>query len=138
MMGGERLTKEELGQVNILNKEIEMWQRELDKIKNKSPIKCQIITDMPRGGGDGDKTADAAIEIATIENIISGKLADIQFQRKKIIEYICSVEDSLLRQILTYKHINGLTWEEIAFNLGYENSTVRKKYYEWFNENIEA
>lgn len=116
------MTKTELKQIFYLNKEIEMWQKELDKIQCKSLVKCQIITDMPRGGGTGDKTADIAIEVACIEKIISGKLLDIQYQRKKIINYINSIDDSLLRQVMFFRNVSCMQWTQIANELGGGNT----------------
>lgn len=127
------MTKEELKQIFYLNKELEMWQKELDKIQCKSLVKCQIITDMPRGGGTGDKTADIAIEVACIEKIISGKLLDIQYQRKKIINYIDSIDDSLIRQIVFLRNVSCVSWNQVASEIGGDNSedSVKKMYYRY-------
>lgn len=125
------MTKTELKQIFYLNKEIEMWQKELDKIQCKSLVKCQIITDMPRGGGTSDKTADIAIEVACIEKIISGKLLDIQYQRKKIINYINEIDDSLLRQVMFLRNVSCMQWNQVANEIGGDNSddSVKKMYY---------
>ena len=71
---GERVTKEELKQIYYINKEIKMWQKELDRLECKSLVKGQEITDMPFGSGTSDKVADLAIEKADIRLIIEGKL----------------------------------------------------------------
>jgi hypothetical protein len=131
------MTKTELKQIFYLNKEIEMWQKELDKIQCKSLIKCQIITDMPRGGGTGDKTADIAIEVACIEKIISGKLLDIQFQRRKIINYINSIDDSFIRQIVFFRNVSCMGWNQVAREMGegYTENSIRMMYNRIFKSN---
>lgn len=116
------MTKEELKQIYYINKEIKMWQAELDRIQCKSLIKGQEITDMPRGGGTSDTVANIATEIADIRTIINGKLVEIQVQRKRVIEYIDGIEDSLTRQILFYRHVSCMEWGQVARNIGGDNT----------------
>ena len=128
---GERLTREELKQIYYINNEIKMWQKELDRLECKSLVKGQEITDMPRGSGTSDKVADLAIEKADIKLIIEGKLKEIQLQRKRIIEYIDSIDDSLLRQIMFFRNISCMTWKQIASELGgYNSEECIKKIYQ--------
>ena len=37
-------------------------------------------------------------------------------------EYIQSIDDSLIRQIITLRHIDGLTWEQVAARIGGNNT----------------
>lgn len=37
-------------------------------------------------------------------------------------EYIESIEDSLIRQIIALRYINGLTWEQVAASIGGNNT----------------
>lgn len=126
---GEKLTKEELKEIYYLNKEVKMWQRELEKLQCKSLIKGQEITGLPFGsGGNKDKVGDMATDIADIEAIIRGKLAEIQVQRKKIIEYIDGIDDSLLRQIVFLRNVSCMTWRQVARELGNTESCVKQMY----------
>lgn len=129
------MTREELKQIYYINKEIKMWQNELDRLECKSLVKGQEITDMPLGSGTSDKVADLAIEKADIEAIIKGKLAEIQIQRKRIIEYIDSIDDSLLRQIMFYRNVSCMTWNQVACEIGGRNTgeSVRKLYDRYFD-----
>ncbi len=125
------MTKEELKQIYYLNKEIKMWQRELDRLQCQSLVKSPQITGMPFGGGISDKVANIAIEIAEIEAIIKGKLAEIQLQRKKIIEYINSIDDSIARQVIFLRCVSNLSFYDIAKEIGdgYTYDAVRQIYY---------
>ena len=127
---GERVTKEELKQIYYINKEIKMWQKELDRLECKSLVKGQEITDMPFGSGTSDKVADLAIEKADIRLIIEGKLKEIQLQRKRIIEYIDSIDDSLLRQIMFFRNVSCMSWNQVANEIGGNNTenSVRMMY----------
>lgn len=113
-----------------------MWEKERDKKQVKSVIGSQIITGMPFGSGKSDKVADVAVDIADTDLIIRGKLAEIQQQRKKIIEYIDSIDDSLMRQIIFYRHVSCMTWQEVADSIGGKNTenSVKKAYSRFMKE----
>ena len=113
-----RVTREELKEIYSINQEIKMWQKELNKLQCKSLVGSQEITGMPFGSCTSDKVANTATEIVEIETIIKGKLAEIQIQRKKILEYISNVEDSLLRQIMFLFNISCMSWPQVASEIG--------------------
>ena len=127
------MTKNELRQIYNLNQEVRMLQRELDKLRCKSLVKSPTVDNMPRGGkkyGIDDYAAD----IADYEAAIRGLLAQAQIQRKKIIEYIESIDDSLMRQIIFYRHISCMTWNEVASAIGGGNTegSVKMQYNRFF------
>ena len=132
--GGERVTKEELKQIYYINKEIIMWKKELERLECKSLVKGQELSDMPRGSGISDKTADMAIEKAEIKIIINGKLAEIQVQRKRIMNYINSIDDSLLRQIMFLRNVSCMSWNQIANELGSNENCVKQIYSRHFRK----
>ena len=116
------MTKEELKQINYINKEILMWQKELDRLQCKSLVKGQEITDMPFGSGTSDKVADLAIEIVDTKAVIKGMLAEIQIQRRKIIDYIEGIDDSLLRQVMFLRNVSCMSWGRVANEIGGSNT----------------
>lgn len=128
------MTKEELKQIYYLNKEIKMWQRELERIRCKSLVKGQEITGMPFVSGTSDKVGDMAVEKAEIETVIKGLLAKIQLQRKCILEYIESIDDPEMRQILYLRSVSCMNWYQIAKELGegYSADAVKQRYYRHF------
>lgn len=123
------ITKEELEKIYYINKEIIMWQRELDKLKCASLVKSPIISDMPRGGQPVGME-DYAINLAECEAMIAGLLARVQEQRKRIMEFINSMDDSLMKQIIFYRHISCMTWNEVARSIGGGNTedSIKKVY----------
>ena len=116
------MTKEELKQIYYINKEILMWQKELDRLQCKSLVKGQEITDMPFGSGTSDKVADLAIEIVDTKAVIKGMLAEIQIQRRKIIDYIEGIDDSLLRQVMFLRNVSCMSWGRVANEIGGSNT----------------
>ncbi len=124
------MTKAELGQIYYLLKELKMWEKELDRLQCQSLVKGQTLTGMPHVSGLSDKTADMAIRKTDIELVITGKLTEIQLQRDKIINYINGIEDSIIRQIVFYRHVSCMTWQQVAEEIGGCNSaeSVRQQY----------
>jgi len=128
--------REDLKQIYYLNKEVRMWQKELTRLQCQSFVKGQEITGMPFAGGTSDRTGDLATEMREVEDIIRGKLAEIQVQRRKIIEYIDSVPDSIVRQIIFYRNVSCMSWRSVAMELGGDNSEdgVRMQYNRFFKK----
>ena len=128
------MTREELKQIYYINKEIKMWQRELDRLQCKSLIGSQNLDGMPKGSGTSDKVADLAVEKAEIEEIINGKLTEIQVQRKRIMNYINNIDDSLLRQIMYLYNVSCMSWREVARELNITEGCAKMTYYRHFKE----
>lgn len=121
------MTRDGLKQIYHLNREIKMWQEELDKVQ-ANIISSGKLTGMPRATGTSDRVGELASTLADIERVIEGKLAEVQLQRKKIIDYIDNLEDSLLRQIVFYRCISCMGWKGVADEIGGECTpdSVRK------------
>ena len=130
------MTKEELKQIYYINKEIKMWQKELEQLQCRSLVKGQEITDMPFGGGTSDKVGDMAVEMVDIESIIRGKLAEVQMQRKRIIGYINEIDDSLLRQVMFLRNVSCMNWNQVARELGSTENCVKQMYSRHFREGV--
>lgn len=116
------MTKKELSQIYYLDRELKQWQELLIKEQNESEIQPQRITGMPFGGGMSDRTASKVINISNMEQIISGIMANIQIQRERIMTYIITIEDSFTRQILLNRHINLMSWCQVAESIGGNNT----------------
>jgi len=129
------VTKEELKQIYYINKEIRMWNKELESLQCKSLDLGQRITGMPHSSsGISDKVGELAVNITDIEAIIRGKSAEIQIQRKRIIEYINGIDDSLLRQITFLRNVSCMSWKQVAIEIGGGNTpdSVRVAYDRYF------
>ena len=128
------MTREELKQIYHINREIKMWQRELDRLQCKSLIGGQSLDGMPKGSGTSDKVADLAVEKTEIEEIINGKLTEIQVQRKRIMNYINNIEDSLLRQIVYLRNVSCMNWKQVARELNSTENCVKQIYSRHFRK----
>lgn len=111
-----------------------MWQMELDAVECKSLVKGQSISGMPFSGGISDPTFDIVAEKERYFKIIDGKLAEIQVARRKIMEYICNIDDSLLRQIMFFRNVSCMSWNQVARELGSTENCVKQIYSRHFRE----
>ena len=127
------MTKKELKQIYYINREIILWKRELERVKSEYEVKGQQLTGMPRGGNISDATGERAAREIDIELIILGKLKEIQVQRRMIMDYIDSIEDSFIRQLIYCRHVLLMRWEDIADAMGDKcnGASLRRAHSRW-------
>ncbi len=116
------MTLKELSQLYYLNREIEMDKKRLQELEMLAVTVTPNITGMPRGSGVSDKVGRYAAEIADLKGIIEAKHKQCLYERNRIERYIASIDDSLLRQIFTYRFVNGLPWRQVAACIGGNNT----------------
>jgi hypothetical protein len=123
------MTKQELSQLYYLNREIEQLQARINELETIATSCSSQITGMPHGSGISDKIGEYAAEIADLKNLLSLNLQKCFYELNRLNRFINSVEDSEMRQILTYRYISGLTWQQIAFNIGeHDEQYLRRKH----------
>ena len=116
------MTLKELSQLYYLNREIEMDKRRLQELEVKALPGAQVITGMPHAPGVTDKVGEYAAEIADLRGIIEAKHQQCLYERSRLERYITTIEDSLLRQVFTYRFVNGLPWQQVAACIGGSNT----------------
>ena len=93
------MTTKELSQLYYLKKEIEMDNQRLCKLK--------LL---------GDPLATEC------EKIIQVKVQKCNEERVMLEQYIATVPNSVVRQILTYRFIDNFSWQRIALKIGGNNT----------------
>lgn len=116
------MTLKELSQLYYLNREIEMDKKRLQELEVLAVSISPNLTGMPRSPGVSDKVGRYAAEIADLKGIIEAKHQQCLYERSRLERYIASIDDSLLRQVLTYRFVNGLPWEQVAACVGGSNT----------------
>ena len=117
------MTTQELSQLYWLNKEIVMWQQELERLENQSKAKGPEITDVPQhGSSTGNKVENQALRPEIIREEILELKQKAEHELSRLRQYINGIDDSLVRQIIEYKYAQRLTWEETAARIGGANS----------------
>ncbi len=128
------MTLKELSQLYYLNREIEMDQRRLEKLRAKSTSPgSPRFDEIPKGTAVISKVECYAEEIVDLEAIIAAKQQQCIHERNRLERYINDIEDSLTRQIFQLRFVNGLTWSQISFSVGGGNTeeSVRKRVYRY-------
>ncbi|MEG2246438.1 MAG: sigma factor-like helix-turn-helix DNA-binding protein [Peptostreptococcaceae bacterium] len=119
------MTEQDLEQFLSIKCEIEELQEEEQLLEEqKTSIKSQIISDMPRGGAC--RTIDDLI--ATIEDIkltIARKRADLATEILRIENTIENLE-SIERRIIRYKYISNWSFSQIGKKLDYSSRHARR------------
>ena len=115
------MTKAELEQIYYLNRELKLWETELERVRCKSLVGSPLPGNS-HGSGVSDKVADRAERIIELENRIIAKRDEIQRLRDEAVEYIYSIPDSLTRQIIYYRCVSLMSWRRVAYEVGGNNT----------------
>lgn len=135
------MNKEELLRYRNILKEIELLQEQFIKIKP------EMTMDSVKGStsefpytecnfkieGIDEETYNS--KISRLEKKIAKKMHELIEEKDKLLSYIYGVEDSCLRQIMIYRYIDGLTWNDIGEKMNYASITVRLKHDEYLKNN---
>ena len=116
------MTKKELSQLYYLKKEIKEQQRRLKELEILATNCTANVTGLPNGNGVSDKIANYATEIADLKSLLDLNLKKCFYELNRLDRFIQSINDPLLRQIITYRFINGYSWAKISYTIGGNNT----------------
>lgn len=117
------MTLKELSQLYWLRREVIMDARRLIELETM----MNGISGMTETGIK-DRTGETAVEIEELRNILADKQYKALMERNKLEQYIASVDDSYMRQILTLRFVDGNSWKKVAMEMGGNNTAdgIRK------------
>ena len=116
------MTKKELSQLYYLKKEIKEQQRRLKELEILATSCTANVTGLPNGTGVSDKIVNYATEIADLKSLLDLNLKKCFYELNRLDRFIQSIDDPLLRQIITYRFINGYSWAKISYTIGGNNT----------------
>lgn len=128
------MTKEELSKLQKITDEIKQIKLELESIKPEYTIDSVIGSSInfPYTQHnikiEGYDIKSYEHKVQRIQNRLNHKMIELVEEKDRLTEYIYSLDNSDLRQILTYRYINGLAWELIGKKMEYASVTVRVKH----------
>lgn len=128
------MDKEQLKQLGCLKSEIGMLKKQIEDLD------YTVATDSVKGSNPYFPYEERNFKITGIDyKTYNGKLNRLQRKLNRRVEelidlveetyeYIDNINDSLIRQIITLRYVNGLTWEQVAASIGGNNTadSVRK------------
>lgn len=125
------MTKKELSRIYYLEKEIAMWERELEELDCMSLVSSGIGDGQPRGQKvPRSKVEDNVIKRMGIQAKMKELLEECEKSKAEIMDWIKSIDDSFIRQIIYYRCIKVMSWVAVADKIGGGNTadSVRKAY----------
>ncbi len=124
------MTVEELFDVQKDDNKLRSLYIELARHEDFNPYKSNVITDMPKGCGGKNFLEWHAEEEERIRKEIDFYEKKIQEDRKRLDEYIGNAPYPEC-DIIRYRAINNLSWEEIGSFTGYSRFQVSRKFWEY-------
>lgn len=131
------MTFEEASQIYYINLEIKALRLELAKLKEERRYyKPNIITDMPRGGSGYINPQDEYLtKEQELEDMLNYALRKLQYERRRIEEFLNTVDDAETRLIIRLRCVNNMKWEDIGEEINADRRTVSRKFYKFFSKN---
>lgn len=130
------MTIEELFSIQTDSNKLRSLYLELAKHEDFNPYKSNVISDMPKGHSEKDFLEWYVEEKERIESEIDFYKKKLQEDRKKIDEYIeqASYPES---DIIRFRVINNLSWEEIGDYTGYTGRQASNKFWKHIRKSSE-
>ena len=131
------MNKKELSQLYYLNREIEQLKSRIEELECIAVSDTSRITGMPHVTGISDKVGRYAAEIADLKELLDLNLKKCFYELNRLNRYIEGIDDSQMRMIMTLRYVNGLSWRQIAFNIGGGNTedSIKKLAYRYLKKN---
>jgi hypothetical protein len=109
------MTEKHLSEMKLLNREIAL---------DKSRL-CSLEAELRYS-----KSAEIKAKIKLLQAKIEAKIKHSLALYDEINDFISSIDDALIRLIISLRFVNNLTWEEIALHIGCGSTAdgVRKAY----------
>lgn len=122
-----------LSKLYYLKKDIECQQSRIKELEALASSSTSRITGLPNSTDISNKVQKYAVQIADLKSELDIKLSKCLNELKNISEYINSIDDPLIRQIMSYRFISCFSWEKTARSIGGNNKaeSLRKKLYRY-------
>lgn len=127
------MTRQELKQIRYLKREIRLIQEQI------AAVESEIVTDKVTGSDPEHPWTERSFiikglpgerneKLLRLRDRLERRMNDLQDLRAEIFAWVEGIEDSLLRQIIILRHVNGLSWRRVAREIGGGNTgdSVRK------------
>lgn len=133
------MTKKELSQLFYLNREIKQLQHKKELLEcdlkqlsttvgsvqasqMQIPFKLHSVKVEGIAITDRKKWLKIKVELTDVKKLIELKSEQLVCEYNRLNRYIQSVDDSLIRQILELRFIEGLSWNNVADGVGGNNT----------------
>ena len=124
------MTKKELKNLYYLKKEIVAQKKRIKELENLATSCTAKVTELTNKTEVIDMVGKYAVEIADLKRLLDLNLKKRFYELVRLNKFIESIEDSEIRTILMLRYAQGLSWQQIAKDMGAigDASTERKKH----------
>ena len=126
--GGDRVTN---GEKKAILLEYRAIERRINRLIDekaawnaKATATTSSFSDMPRSGGGSDKIQTTVEKIIEIEEQLDHEIDALVDLRNRIEAAVEKLEDGRLRDVMRYRYIDGMKWEQIAVEMHYSYMQV--------------
>lgn len=124
------MTLRELFSVQADLNKLKSLSMELANLEEFNPYRNNIITDMPKGGQGKDVTEWYIEEKERLRGEIKTYEKKLRMDRAKVEEFIDSASYPE-KEIIRYRVINNLSWDDIGAIVGYSRRGASTKFYNY-------
>ena len=122
------MDKEQLKQIRYLKNEIKILKKQIEDLD------YTISIDSVRGSNpsfpytqrsftiEGIDCEDYNRKIRRLQRKLNRRAEELLDLVEETNDYIENIDDSFIRQVITLRYINGLTWEQVAAHIGGGNT----------------
>lgn len=159
------MTVKELSKLYWLNREVELNKRQLADLqaeierdkdsllamrRSLDGLASPKLDGMPHGSDVSSPVENTVQQIMKLEEalrrkhdamvnlqaLISTRQTLIVLERDRLERYIGAIDDSIMRQIFTFRFVDGLRWDSVAANMGdgYNTEAIRKAVYRYIKK----
>lgn len=128
---------EALEQLRYLRREVDMLSQRIAELELAAQGGAGRVTGLPRGAVRRDRMGDLAAKLADLAVRLDERRARCMDMLGALYDFIDGVPDSAMRQILTYRYIDGDTWQKVAFRIGESDEQYPRRLHNRFLEAAE-
>lgn len=122
------MTLKELSQLYYLNREIKRDEERLNELKMTQLKVTPNYAGMPKAKGKiNDTMAQNVAYIVDLEQMLRLNIEKRYYEEKRIMNFICSIDDCFLRLIFKLRFIDCKKWNTIALEVGGGNTDATVK-----------
>jgi len=121
------MTKEELKEYIETKREIKIIEEKIEFLESKkTSIKSMVIDDMPKPEPEHDRLGELLGEIEELIEQYNKKQLRLMKQQLEIEKCIDKLEDSIDRNIMRLRYLEGMKWEKICVEVNYRWAQIHR------------
>ena len=125
------MTVQQLDEYHSLVKAIATKEAQIENLRRTAgDISSPSLEVVPHGSGISDRTANAAIEIADLEERLDYQRGEEKRLSVEIKAFIDAIDDDITRLVFKFRVLYGYSWQDVADTLGGYSTkgSVRSRY----------